>query len=103
MVLNLTKLCQLMGAPLYVCRVAAVGTGSDSETVKSYAQENLDIFNFTLTADEVQDINQLYVPSFTWQIKLTAGGICLVVHCSAAAAAATDCRCHCHVIESAPV
>ena len=39
--------------------VMAVGTGANATTAASYAQENLDIFDFSLTADEVQQLDQL--------------------------------------------
>ena len=39
--------------------VMAVGTGANATTAASYAQENLDIFDFSLSADEVKQLDQL--------------------------------------------
>eukprot|EP01065_Artemidia_motanka_P019317 TRINITY_DN2291_c3_g1_i1.p1 TRINITY_DN2291_c3_g1~~TRINITY_DN2291_c3_g1_i1.p1 ORF type:complete len:289 (+),score=113.83 TRINITY_DN2291_c3_g1_i1:60-869(+) len=39
--------------------VAAVGTGSNTSTVGAYTQEDLDVFDFKLTADEVSKLSAL--------------------------------------------
>lgn len=43
----------------------AVGTGSDAAKAKDYSKENLDLFGFALTAQEVSAINKLAKPDLT--------------------------------------
>jgi diketogulonate reductase-like aldo/keto reductase len=39
--------------------VMAVGTGSDAAKAAKYAKEDLDIFGFALTADEIASLDKL--------------------------------------------
>ena len=39
--------------------IMAVGTGANASTVGPYAQEDLNLFNFSLTATEMNELNRL--------------------------------------------
>ena len=39
--------------------ILATGTGSDATKAAAYAKENLDIYDFSLSADEVKTLNNL--------------------------------------------
>ena len=43
--------------------IIAAGTGSDAAKAADYAKENLDVYDFALTSDEVDALNKLGAPA----------------------------------------